>query len=47
MILDNYNLSQRDIRRKIKELEGFKPKNLEEYSEREDKIRKLLELARM
>jgi hypothetical protein len=45
-MLDSYNLSHRDIRRKIRELEEVKPKNLEKYTEREDKIRKLLELAR-
>ncbi len=43
-MLDSYKISHREIRRKIRELEEVKPKNNEEYGEREDKIRKLLEL---
>jgi hypothetical protein len=45
-MLDSSKLSHGEIRSKIKELEEVKPKNLEKYTEREDKIRKLLELAR-
>ena len=36
--------AHREIRSKIRELEKVKLKDIEEYSEREDKIRKLLEL---
>ena len=43
-MLYSYKLSHREIRRKIRELEEVKPKDIEEYSEKEDKIRKLLEL---
>ena len=43
-MLHNYKLNHREIRIKIRELEEVKPKNLEEYYEREDKISKLLEL---
>ena len=43
-MLHSYKLSHREIRRKIRELEEVKPKDIEEYSEKEDKIRKLLEL---
>ena len=46
-MLHSYKLNPKEIRREIRELEKVKPKNIEEYSEREDKIRKLLEFARM
>jgi hypothetical protein len=46
-MLNSYKLNPKEIRRKIGELEKVMPKNIEEYSKREDKIRRLLELSRM
>ena len=46
-MLHNYKGNPKDIRRTIIELENVKPKNIQEYSEREEKIRKLLELTRV
>jgi hypothetical protein len=47
IMLNSYKLNPKEIRKKIRELEKVMPKNIEEYSEREDKIGKLLELSRM
>ena len=44
-MLHNYKVNPKDIRETIMELEKAKPKNIQEYREREDKIRKLLELT--
>ena len=41
---DSHKLSQEEIRIRIRELEEVKPKKIEEYTEREAKIYKLLAL---